>query len=43
MKHWQGREDNEHLSELLESLDDAAPDFPEQVYQALETRYQTVS
>ncbi len=43
VKHWQGREDNEHLSELLESLDDAAPDFPEQVYQALESRYQAVS
>ena len=39
VKQWQGREDNEHLSELLESLDDAAPDFPEQVYQALESRY----
>jgi len=39
VKQWQGREDNEHLSELLESLDDTAPDFPEQVYQALESRY----
>ena len=33
MKEWQGREDNEHLSELLESLDDSAADFPDQVYQ----------
>ncbi len=39
LKQWRGREDNEHLSELLESLDDAAPDFPEMVYQALESRY----
>ena len=43
VKQWQGREDNEHLSELLESLDDAAPDFPEQVYQALESRYPAAS
>ncbi|MBM26960.1 MAG: dUTP diphosphatase [Halieaceae bacterium] len=43
VKQWQGREDNEHLSELLESLDDAAPDFPEQVYQALESRYSAAS
>ena len=43
VKQWQGREDNEHLSELLESLDDTAPDFPEQVYQALESRYPAAS
>ena len=39
VKEWQGREDNEHLSELLESLDDGAADFPDQVYQALASRY----
>lgn len=39
VKEWQGREDNEHLSELLEQLDESAPDFPEAVYQALATRY----
>ena len=43
VKEWQGREDNEHLSELLESLDDGAADFPDQVYQALASRYQNVS
>ena len=43
VKLWQGREDNEHLSELLESLDDGAADFPDQVYQALASRYQSES
>ena len=43
VKEWQGREDNEHLSELLESLDDGAADFPDQVYQALASRYQSES
>jgi len=39
VKLWQGREDNEHLSELLESLDDTDPGFPDAVYQALLVRY----
>ena len=39
IKEWQGREDNEHLTELLESLDAAAVGFPEAVYQALASRY----
>jgi dimeric dUTPase (all-alpha-NTP-PPase superfamily) len=39
VKLWQGREDNEHLSELLESLDDTDPEFPDAVYQALLARY----
>ena len=39
VKLWQGREDNEHLSELLESLDDTDPGFPDAVYQALSARY----
>lgn len=38
-KNWGGREDNEHLSELVEQLDSSAADFSEQVYQALERRY----
>lgn len=38
-KLWQGREDNEHLSELLSQLDSNADDFPEQVYQGLSKRY----
>lgn len=34
-----GREDNEHLVEVVESLDAAAEGFSEAVYQALEQRY----
>ena len=43
IKEWQGREDNEHLSELLESLDAAAAGFPEAVYEALASRYANVT
>jgi hypothetical protein len=38
-KDWDGREDNEHLSELVEQLDRRAEDFSEQIYRALERRY----
>lgn len=40
VKLWCGREDNEHLVEILETLDDAAADYPEAVYAALLNRYQ---
>ena len=40
VKIWCGREDNEHLVEILETLDDTAPDYPEAVYAALLNRYQ---
>lgn len=43
VKNWAGREDNEHLVELVEQLDKSAEDFDTQVYQALERRYQEVS
>ena len=43
IKEWQGREDNEHLSELLESLDAAESGFPEAVYEALSVRYAQVT
>ena len=43
IKEWQGREDNEHLSELLEALDANAADFPEAVYAALSARYAAVT
>ena len=43
IKEWQGREDNEHLSELLESLDATAAGFPEAVYEALISRYADVT
>lgn len=41
-KTWAGREDNEHLVELIESLDTSADDFAEQVYSALAARYSEV-
>ena len=43
VKEWQGREDNEHLSELLESLDATTSNFPEAVYEALASRYADVT
>jgi hypothetical protein len=41
-KTWGGREDNEHLVELIEALDAGADDFAEQVYSALAERYSEV-
>lgn len=38
-KLWAGREDNEHLVEVLALLDAAADDFQAQLYAALEARY----
>lgn len=38
-KLWQGREDNEHLVELMESLDTASPEYPELLYRGLAQRY----
>ncbi len=38
-KNWAGREDNEHLVELVAALDKRADDFADQVYRALEARY----
>ncbi len=43
VKNWQGREDNEHLVELLAPLDREAADFADQVYQALEHRYREIA
>lgn len=39
LKNWSGREDNEHLVELIETLDKGAGDFAGLVYSALEKRY----
>ncbi|MCP3690137.1 MAG: dUTP diphosphatase, partial [Gammaproteobacteria bacterium] len=39
IKVWQGREDNEHLAELLEALDSEADGFKDAVYAGLESRY----
>ena len=42
VKNWAGREDNEHLVDLVAPLDKGAADFADQVYQALEGRYREV-
>ena len=39
LKTGAGREDNEHLVEIVEPLDKSAADFADQVYRALEDRY----
>ena len=39
IKVWQGREDNEHLSELLASLDSESASFKDDVYLELQSRY----
>ena len=38
-KTWNGREDNEHLTEIQDALDASSDDFSQQIYQALELRY----
>ena len=42
-KVWHGREDNEHLVELMAELDVQRPDFKDELYQGLKARYSTVS
>ncbi len=39
IKTWDGREDNEHLAELLASLDSNSQSFRDDVYQGLAARY----
>lgn len=39
LKQWSGREDNEHLVDILSQLDSSADDFQQQLYSALEARY----
>ncbi|MBU2971201.1 MULTISPECIES: dUTP diphosphatase [unclassified Pseudoalteromonas] len=39
IKVWNGQEDNEHLVEVVKSLDTEHPDFSKLVYQGLEARY----
>jgi dimeric dUTPase (all-alpha-NTP-PPase superfamily) len=39
IKVWNGLEDNEHLTELLNGLDSDSADFKDCVYQGLELRY----
>ncbi len=40
IKQWQGREDNEHLVELVAELDSNSAEFADNLYQALAARYQ---
>ena len=39
VKTWDGREDNEHLAELLTTLDSASDSFRDDLYQGLAQRY----
>ena len=39
VKQWHGREDNEHLAELLASLDSGDARFRDLVYEGLRARY----
>lgn len=42
VKQWQGREDNEHLVEIVEAMDSSAENFADQLYRNLAKRYQDV-
>ncbi len=42
-KQWGGKEDNEHLVEVIDSLDHDSPTFSDDVYQALQARYQQLT
>ena len=39
IKIWDGREDNEHLSEIMSDSVEVGEDYPDKVYQALLARY----
>ena len=43
VKTWTGREDNEHLVEIIDALDSSNENFADQVYAALAERYQTAT
>jgi dimeric dUTPase (all-alpha-NTP-PPase superfamily) len=43
IKNWAGREDNEHLVEILNELDSSAKEFADNVYAALVTRYRDIA
>ena len=38
-KEWLGREDNEHLVEIMDNLDSSDPKFSDKVYEGLQARY----
>lgn len=39
LKEWQGKEDNEHLVDVMNYLDPRDSSYPEKLYQLLEARY----
>jgi len=39
-KNWRGREDNEHLVDIVAGLDATSHSFKDDIYQSLKTRYQ---
>jgi dimeric dUTPase (all-alpha-NTP-PPase superfamily) len=43
IKNWAGREDNEHLVEVLNELDSSAKEFADNVYAALVIRYRDIA
>lgn len=43
IKQWQGREDNEHLVDILAELDSSAANYAEKVYQSLQQRYESLT
>ena len=43
IKQWQGREDNEHLVDILAELDSSSDHYRDNVYQALQQRYQQLT
>lgn len=42
-KIWDGREDNEHLLEVMQELDAFQPDYQQRLYDGLAQRYRSVS
>jgi hypothetical protein len=42
-KVWEGREDNEHLVEVMSDLDSEHSDFQHELYESLKDRYQKVT
>ncbi|MGA1742557.1 MAG: hypothetical protein ACO4AC_10440, partial [Pseudohongiellaceae bacterium] len=38
-KHWNGREDNEHLVEVMTGIDSEHPEFQHILYESLKDRY----
>ena len=43
VKEWNGREDNEHLVDILTSLDSESPSFKDDLYTGLKSRYSSVT